>query len=102
MMIQSKQRNNPSQSEKIKRVREYQQSGLSASEYCRQAGLASSTFSKWTRQYAKEIEKLPFVEVGQRAQPECEIKLLNGRQVVIRGAYSPKQVSALVRELEEC
>ena len=101
-MIQSKRRQTPSLSEKIKIVRDYEQSGLSATEYCRQNGIASSTFSKWTRQYAAGGEKVSFVEVGQRPGTECEIKLLNGRQIVIRGEYSPKQVSALVRELEEC
>jgi transposase-like protein len=102
MMIRSKARKKLSMGEKVKAVREYEESGLSMTEYCRQAGVASSTFSKWARDYAPVGEKLSFVEVGQRPALECEIKLLNGRQVVIRGSYTAKQISALVRELEEC
>ena len=102
MLIRNNQTKVPSVSEKIKLVREYEQSGLSAAEYCREAGIAGSTFSKWARLYKDRGQNLPFAEVGVQPVSEYEIKLLNGRHLIVRGLCAAKQVSALVRELEEC
>lgn len=102
MIIESRRQRKRNPSEIIKTVRDYEQSGLSPSEYAREAGLAASTFNKWVRQHQGTGGGLSFAEVGAQTRTECEIKLLNGRQLVIRGSYSPKQVSALVRELEGC
>ncbi len=72
----------------------WRRSGLTMSHYCRQTGIALSSFSKWVQD--SKSPSPPPVVIEKR--PPVEIILTNGIRVQIAG---PNSVSGLVKLLQE-
>ena len=73
-------------SEWRQRIRAFEGSGQRASEFCRRAGVSTTTFYKWRRRLAKERGggfALDFVEV-ERQEPSVGVELVTTRGMVVR------------------
>lgn len=104
-----------------KQIEQWQQSGLSQAEFCRQNGLVKQQLSKWKVKLRDEqIVKSPtpgktkkspcpsprpdrFVEVKlpDSIQSSYQIKVANGRILQVPHAYDPQIISELIAIMEQ-
>ena len=69
-------------------LRKHEESGLSPREFCKQEGLALSTFMRWAkREHASPsfVDVTPREESASASRWELEIKLPQGIQLRFRG-----------------
>jgi hypothetical protein len=95
-------------------VSEQEQSGQSAAAFCRDRELAGSQFIYWKRRL-REAGRAPFVEV-QLAQPGAEprvpprvlgsttieVRLRNGRSLMVAAGFDAGHLRALLAVVESC
>jgi transposase-like protein len=87
---------------------EHGDSGLSASAFCRQRGLRVSQFYGW-RKRLRQSSARQFLEVQVLRTPEkavigpgraIEIRLADGRRIVVEPGFDPNHLRAVVAALE--
>ena len=91
-------------------VAEQEQSGLSVAAFCRDRELAQSQLTYWKRR-VREAAKAPFVEV-QLAEPPVqaralgsttiEVRLKNGRSLMVAAGFDARHLRALLAVVESC
>jgi transposase-like protein len=91
-------------------VAEQEQSGLSVAAFCRERELAQSQLTYWKRR-VREAAKAPFVEV-QLAEPRVqawamgsatiEVRLKNGRSLMVAARFDARHLRALLAVVESC
>jgi hypothetical protein len=91
-------------------VAEQEQSGLSVAAFCRDRELAQSQLTYWKRR-VREAVKAPFVEV-QLAEPRVqaralgstviEVRLKNGRSLMVAARFDARHLRALLAVVESC
>ena len=91
-------------------VGEQEQSGLSVAAFCRDRELAQSQLTYWKRR-VREAAKAPFVEV-QLAEPRVqawalgsttiEVRLKNGRSLMVAASFDARHLRALLAVVESC
>jgi ATP-dependent helicase YprA (DUF1998 family) len=91
-------------------VAEQEQSGLSVAAFCRDRELAQSQLTYWKRR-VREAAKAPFVEV-QLAEPRVqawalgsttiEVRLKNGRSLMVAASFDARHLRALLAVVESC
>jgi transposase-like protein len=91
-------------------VAEQEQSGLSVAAFCRDRELAQSQLTYWKRR-VREAAKTPFVEV-QLAEPRVqaralgsttiEVRLNNGRSLMVAARFDARHLQALLAVVESC
>ena len=95
-------------------VSEQEQSGQSVAAFCRDRELAGSQFIYWKRRL-REAGRAPFVEV-QLAQPgaepraqaralgstSIEVRLRNGRSLMVAASFDARHLRALLAVVESC
>jgi len=91
-------------------VAEQEQSGLSVAAFCRDRELAQSRLTYWKRR-VREAVKAPFVEV-QLAEPRVqaralgsttiEVRLKNGRSLMVAARFDARHLRALLAVVESC
>ena len=95
-------------------VSEQEQSGQSVAAFCRDRELARSQFIYWKRRL-REAGRAPFVEV-QLAQPgaearvqaralgstSIEVRLRNGRSLMVAASFDARHLRALLAVVESC
>ena|SRR5271167_3814443 len=95
-------------------VAEQEQSGLSVAAFCRDRELAESQLTYWKRR-VRESARAPFVEV-QLAQPGAEprvqarawgsttieVRLKNGRSLMVAAGFDGRHLRALLAVVESC
>ena len=95
-------------------VAEREQSGLSVAAFCRDRELAQSQLTYWKRR-VREAQGAPFVEV-QLAQPGAErgvkaralgsttieVRLKNGRSLMVGASFDARHLRALLAVVESC
>jgi hypothetical protein len=95
-------------------VSEQEQSGQSAAAFCRDRELAGSQFIYWKRRL-REAERAPFVEVqlaptGAEPQVQAralesttiEVRLRNGRSLMVPASFEARHLRALLAVVESC
>jgi ATP-dependent helicase YprA (DUF1998 family) len=95
-------------------VSEQEQSGQSVAAFCRDRELARSQFIYWKRRL-REAGRAPFVEVrlappgvGPREQARAlgstsiEVRLRNGRSVMVAANFDARHLRALLAVVESC
>ena len=83
-------------------VRKWQESGLTITEYCRQAGVKSTSFHYWKSKYEEELEgsSSNFIPILSGAQSREYLEFESSLGVKLR---APLNVSAeRLKELVEC
>jgi transposase-like protein len=91
-------------------VAEQEQSGLSVAAFCRDRELAQSQLTYWKRR-VREAAKAAFVEV-QLAEPRVqaralgsttiEVRLKNGRSLMVAARFDARHLRALLAVVESC
>ena len=91
-------------------VAEQEQSGQSVAAFCRDRELAQSQLTYWRRR-VREAAKAPFVEV-QLAEPgvqarawgstTIEVRLKNGRSLMVAARFDARHLRALLEVVESC
>ena len=91
-------------------VAEQEQSGLSVAAFCRDRELAQSQLTYWKRR-VREAAKAAFVEV-QVAEPRVqawalgsttiEVRLKNGRSLMVAASFDARHLRALLAVVESC
>jgi transposase-like protein len=91
-------------------VAEQEQSGLSVAAFCRDRELAQSQLTYWKRR-VREAAKAAFVEV-QVAEPRVqawalgsttiEVRLKNGRSLMVAARFDAGHLRALLAVVESC
>jgi len=91
-------------------VAEQEQSGQSVAAFCRDRELAQSQLTYWKRR-VREAAKAPFVEV-QLAEPgvqaralgstTIEVRLKNGRSLMVAARFDARHLRALLAVVESC
>ena len=91
-------------------VAEQEQSGLSVAAFCRDRELAQSQLTYWKRR-VREAAKAAFVEV-QLAEPRVqaralgsttiEVRLKNGRSLMVAARFDARHLRALLAVAESC
>ena len=95
-------------------VSEQEQSGQSVAAFCRDRELVQSKFIYWKRR-VREAGRAPFVEV-QLAQPgveprvqarawgstSIEVRLKNGRSLMVAAGFDGRHLRALLAVVESC
>jgi len=95
-------------------VAEQEQSGQSVAAFCQNRELAQSQFTYWKRRL-REAAKAPFVEV-QLAQlgveprvqaralgsTSIEVRLRNGRSLMVAASFDARHLRALLAVVESC
>jgi len=91
-------------------VAEQEQSGLSVAAFCRDRELAQSQLTYWKRR-VREAAKAPFVEV-ELAEPRVqawalgsttiEVRLKNGRSLMVAASFDARHLRALLAVVESC
>jgi transposase-like protein len=91
-------------------VAEQEQSGLSVAAFCRDRELAQSQLTYWKRR-VREAAKASFVEV-QLAEPRVqaralgsttiEVRLKNGRSLMVAARFDARHLRALLAVVESC
>ena len=95
-------------------VSEQEQSGQSVAAFCRDRELARSQFIYWKRR-VREAGRAPFVEVqlappgvGPREQARAlgstsiEVRLRNGRSLMVAASFDACHLRALLTVVESC
>jgi transposase-like protein len=91
-------------------VAEQEQSGLSVAAFCRDRELAQSQLTYWKRR-VREAAKAPFVEVqlaepGEQARAlgstTIEVRLKNGRSLMVAARFDARHLRALLAAVESC
>lgn len=90
------------------RIAEQQRSGLSISEYCRQHGIQSTYFFGWRKRLREppaaqfvEIRCAPTVAQAGAASAAIELRLSNGRTLVVSAGFDAQCLRALLAIAEE-
>jgi ATP-dependent helicase YprA (DUF1998 family) len=95
-------------------VAEQEQSGQSVAAFCRDRELAQTQLTYWKRR-VREAARAPFVEV-QLAQPGAEprvqaralgsttieVRLKNGRSLMVGARFDARHLRALLAVMESC
>ncbi len=95
-------------------ISEQEQSGQSVAAFCRDRELAGSQFTYWERRL-REAGGAPFVEV-QLARPgvepreparalgstTIEVRLRNGRSLMVAASFDARHLRALLAVVESC
>jgi transposase-like protein len=83
-------------------IADWQRSGLSQSEFCRQGNLNKNTFGYWLRRARKEgVLEGTFVKVGGASSATAiELRLSNGAELRIPSGFSPSSLRALLEVLQ--
>jgi transposase-like protein len=95
-------------------VSEQERSGQSVAAFCRDRELASSQLIYWKRRL-REVGRAPFMEV-QLAQPgaeprvqaralgstSIEVRLRNGRSLMVAASFDARHLRALLAVVESC
>jgi len=83
------------QSEKSKILKEFLESGLSASAFSRKVGVSASSLCKWKRE--QSLPEEAFIELGVKEPYELKIG-----EVILKvpGTESVQKISKLVRALQ--
>ena len=91
-------------------VAEQEQSGQSVAAFCQNRELAQSQLIYWKRRL-REAAKAPFVEV-QLAEPRVqawalgsttiEVRLKNGRSLMVAASFDARHLRALLAVVESC
>ncbi len=83
---------------------QWQQSGLSMSEYCQQSGLSISTFSQWVIKFKKPPASSKEIEphIPNTALEGIEITLVSGVRLRFDRSIAVSEIVRLVRALQLC
>ena len=100
-----RQRLNEAYAKWRKLVSEEARSGKSVAEFCRERGLHSSYFFAWKKRLRESpAARFLEVQVTERApiarDSRMEIRLRNGRSVVVKQGFDAEQVRALLAVAE--
>jgi hypothetical protein len=88
-------------------IREQAGSGLGVGAFCRDNGLAPSTFFTWKRRLRGSGPASGFVEVklaagsGKPLTRGIEVRLVGGRRVMVRRGFDPQLLGQVVLALEQ-
>lgn len=82
-------------------VADFEQSGLSRSQYCTRHQLAVSTLDNWRRK-VKATARLVRVEVSraQARQSRFAVVLTNGRRIETEAGFDEQELARLIRAAE--
>lgn len=90
-------------------ISEQQQSGKSATEFCRERDLRVWQFYEWKKRQ-RDAEAAPFVEIEVKPatnsmpataiRPAIEVRLKSGRRLVVEPGFDAQHLRSLLRVLE--
>jgi hypothetical protein len=83
-------------------LEQYRTSGLTQIEYCRQAGMALSTFSRYLRRRGVDQQQLMRVNVESDAESGAGFALVlsNGRRIESGWRFGEAELARLIRVVE--
>ena len=83
-------------------VEQYQASGLSQMEYCRQTGMVLSTLGRYVRRLKSPEQQLVRVKLEAAAEPGMGFVLMlgNGRRIASGWAFGDAELARLIRVTE--
>jgi hypothetical protein len=93
-------RRNPNEIEQV--LEQYRTSGLTQIEYCRQAGMALSTLSRYLRRRGVDQQQLLRVNVESDAESGAGFTLVlgNGRRIESGWRFGEAELARLIRVVE--
>lgn len=105
IQIHEKQpRQNLSVADKEQYYRQWKQSGLSRSQFCREQKLSIATFCNWVKHFeerkssvARESTFIPVTQISP--VPTLEISLSNGLRCCFSGTLNARFMAELIQEL---
>lgn len=83
-------------------IGEFEESGLSAKDFCEERGLNTWTLRDWRKRVEKQDGKFIEVSLPAGAAAEYSVVLRNGRELKVSGSFSEKRVRQLIAVLEQC
>ena len=83
-------------------VEQYQASGLSQMEYCRQTGMVLSTLGRYVRRLKSPEQQLVRVKLEAAAEPGMGFVLMlgNGRRIASGWGFGDAELARLIRVTE--
>jgi hypothetical protein len=95
-----KRRNNLTKEQWSAHVHNWEISGLSQNEYCRQNDLSKDTFSNWKRRFLKQANL--FVQIKPKKvihQSKMKVIINETLKIEVEPGYDPDQLKSLVNLL---